>query len=144
MKILVMNGPNLNMLGYRDASIYSSRTYEDLCTMITDKAQKDHDEVELFQSNHEGAIIDRIHAAITDGTQGIVMNPGAYAHYSYAIRDALEMVSFPVVEVHISDISSRETFRNTSVTAPVCDVVIIGHGFEGYLEGLDKVKELSV
>lgn len=144
MKILVMNGPNLNMLGLRDPSVYSEKTYDDLCKMITKKATESKDEVELFQSNHEGAMIDRIQKALSDGTQGILINPGAYAHYSIAIRDALEMVSFPVVEVHISDIKKREPFRKTTITGEVCNAVIIGHGFEGYLEGMDRLKELSV
>ena len=95
--------------------------------------------METFQSNHEGAIIDRIQEAYFDGTDGIVINPGAYTHYSYAIRDALASVHMPKVEIHISDITAREEFRKVSVTAPACDRQIYGHGLEGYLEAIDSI-----
>ena len=138
MKILVINGPNLNFLGIRDTAVYGSTNYDGLVNMIGEYAASKNIEVECFQSNHEGAIIDRIQDAYGDGTNGIVINPGAYAHYSLAIRDALDSYhSFPKIEVHISDIKAREDFRHESVTAPVCDDMISGHGLDGYLEGID-------
>ncbi|MBQ9303567.1 type II 3-dehydroquinate dehydratase [Butyrivibrio sp.] len=142
MKILVINGPNLNFLGIREKAIYGNQDYSYLCNMIKEKAATDGDEVTLFQSNHEGAIIDRIQEAYSDGTQGIVINPGAYTHYSYAIHDALKSVEQIIkVEVHISDIQSREEFRKVSVTAPACDKQIYGHGLNGYLEAMVFIKE---
>ena len=142
MKILVINGPNLNFLGIREKAIYGNQDYEYLCNMIKEKATTDKDEVIVFQSNHDGAIIDRIQEAYSDGTQGIVINPGAYTHYSYAIHDALKSLENVVkVEVHISDIQSREEFRKTSVTAPACDKQIYGHGLKGYIEAMDFIKE---
>ena len=137
MKILVINGPNLNFLGIREKGIYGSTDYRGLVEMIEQKGRERDCEVDVFQSNHEGAIIDRIQEAYFDGTQGIVINPGAYTHYSYAIRDALASVSVPKVEIHISDITKREEFRKVSVTAEVCDHQIYGHGLEGYLEAID-------
>ena len=142
MKILVVNGPNLNMLGKRDPAVYSSRTYEDLLDMIGEKAGKLNMTVEVFQSNHEGAIIDRLQDALSDGTEGLVINPGAFTHYSYAIHDALEILSFPKIEVHISDINAREEFRRVSVTRPACDGQIVGEGFEGYLHAMEEVLKL--
>ena len=139
MKLLVVNGPNLNMLGKRDPAVYSSRTYDDLLQMIGNKASELNMTVEVFQSNHEGAIIDRLQDAIEDGTEGLVINPGAYTHYSYAIHDALEILSFPKIEVHISDINTREEFRRVSVTRPACDGQIVGEGFEGYLHAMEMI-----
>ncbi|MCR4677296.1 MAG: type II 3-dehydroquinate dehydratase [Lachnospiraceae bacterium] len=139
MKLLVVNGPNLNMLGKRDPAVYSSRTYDDLLQMIGDKASELNMTVEVFQSNHEGAIIDRLQDAMEDGTEGLVINPGAYTHYSYAIHDALEILSFPKIEVHISDINTREEFRRVSVTRPACDGQIVGEGFEGYLHAMEMI-----
>ena len=142
MKILVINGPNLNFLGIREKAIYGNQDYNFLCNMIKDKAAADGDEAVLFQSNHEGAIIDRIQEAYFDGTDGIVINPGAYTHYSYAIHDALKSVEQIIkVEVHISDIQSREEFRKVSVTAPACNMQIYGHGLDGYLEAMDFIRE---
>lgn len=144
MKILIINGPNLNFLGIRDKEIYGSRSYEDLKAMLKEHAEKTGVQIECFQSNHEGAIIDRIQEAYDDGTNGIVINPGAYSHYSYAIRDALDSYhTFPKVEIHISDISSRDEFRRTSVTSPVCDRTIMGEGLNGYLHAMDVISELS-
>ncbi len=144
MKILVINGPNLNFLGIREKAVYGNQDYNYLCQMIRDKAAADGDEVELYQSNHEGAIIDRIQAAYSDGTDGIVINPGAYTHYSYAIHDALKSIeNITKVEIHISDIQSREEFRKVSVTAPACDIQIYGHGLNGYLEAMDYIREAS-
>ena len=140
MKILVINGPNLNFLGIREKSIYGNQDYDYLCNMIKEKAAADGDEVECFQSNHEGAIIDRLQEAYFDGTDGIVINPGAYTHYSYAIHDALKSLEDMIkVEVHISDIQSREEFRKISVTAPACDKQIYGHGLIGYTEAMDYI-----
>ena len=142
MKILVVNGPNLNMLGKRDPKFYSSRTYDDLLKMIGAKALELDAQVEVFQSNHEGAIIDRLQDAMEDGTDGLVINPGAFTHYSYAIHDALEILSFPKIEIHISDINSRDEFRKISVTRPACDGQIVGEGFECYLHAMEEVAKL--
>lgn len=142
MKILVINGPNLNFLGIREKAVYGNQDYNYLCKMIKDKAAADGDEVECYQSNHEGAIIDRLQEAYSDGTVGIVINPGAYTHYSYAIHDALKSLENIIkVEIHISDIQSREEFRKVSVTAPACDKQIYGHGLNGYLEAMDYIHE---
>ena len=137
MKILVINGPNLNFLGIREPSVYGKQDYKALVAMIEDKAKVEGFEVECFQSNHEGAIIDRLQESYFDGTDGIVINPGAFTHYSYAIRDALASVFVPKVEIHISDITNREAFRQISVTEEVCDKQIYGHGLNGYLEAID-------
>ena len=143
MKILVINGPNLNFLGIRERAVYGNQDYNYLCNMIKDKAAADGDEVECYQSNHEGAIIDRLQEAYSDGTKGIVINPGAYTHYSYAIHDALKSLEDIIkVEIHISDIQSREEFRKVSVTAPACDKQIYGHGLVGYLEAMDYIHEV--
>ena len=137
MKILVINGPNLNFLGIRERSVYGTQDYDYLLKMIGEKGEQTGSTIEVFQSNHEGAIIDRIQDSYFDGTEGIVINPGAYTHYSYAIRDALSSITVPKVEIHISDIMNREEFRKVSVTAPACDKQIYGHGLEGYLEAID-------
>lgn len=139
MKILVINGPNLNFLGIREKSVYGTQDYDYLLRMIAEKGRKEGCTLEVFQSNHEGAIIDRIQDAYFDGTEGIVINPGAYTHYSYAIRDALASITVPKVEIHISDITKREEFRKTSVTAPVCDRQIYGQGLDGYLQAIDYI-----
>ena len=143
MKILVINGPNLNFLGIREKAVYGNQDYNYLCNMIKDKAAADGDEVECYQSNHEGAIIDRLQEAYSDGTKGIVINPGAYTHYSYAIHDALKSLENIIkVEIHISDIQSREEFRKVSVTPPACDKQIYVHGLNGYLEAMDYIHEV--
>lgn len=141
LKILVINGPNLNFLGIREKQIYGTQNYDSLIEMIAEKAQECNCNIITFQSNHEGAIIDRIQEAYFDGTEGIVINPGAYTHYSYAIRDALASISVPKVEIHISDITQREDFRKISVTAPVCDKQIYGLGLAGYLKAIDFLLE---
>ena len=145
MKLLVINGPNLNFLGIREKNVYGTQDYQYLLEMIGNKAKSMDCEVEVFQSNHEGAIIDRIQDAYFDGTQGIVINPGAYTHYSYAIHDALASITtMPKIEIHISDITKREDFRKVSVTAPACDMQIYGHGLEGYLMAMEEaVKRIS-
>lgn len=139
MKILVINGPNLNFLGIREKSVYGTQDYDDLLQMIAKKGEETNSTIEVFQSNHEGAIIDRIQDAYFDGTEGIVINPGAFTHYSYAIRDALASITVPKVEIHISDITKREEFRKVSVTAPVCDRQIYGQGLDGYLQAIDFI-----
>lgn len=142
MKILVINGPNLNFLGIREKSVYGTQDYDYLLSMIADKGKETGSQIEVFQSNHEGAIIDRIQDAYFDGTEGIVINPGAYTHYSYAIHDALASVTtMKKVEIHISDITAREDFRKISVTAPACDKQIYGRGLQGYLDAIDEILE---
>lgn len=141
MKLLVINGPNINFLGIREKSVYGTQDYQYLLNMIEEKAKETGNEIDVFQSNHEGAIIDRIQEAYFDGTEGIVINPGAYTHYSYAIRDALASITVPKVEIHISDITKREEFRKNSVTAPVCDRQIYGQGLDGYLQAIDFILE---
>lgn len=139
-KILVINGPNLNFLGIREKSIYGTENYEGLVKMIEAKAAELGVAAECWQSNHEGAIIDRLQEAYYEKDLiGVVINPGAYTHYSYAIHDALKSVFVPKVEIHISDIQSREEFRKISVTAPACDLQIYGHGLAGYLEAMEYI-----
>lgn len=137
MKLLVINGPNINFLGIREKGVYGTESYEDLVSMIMEKGKKEDCLIAVFQSNHEGAIIDRIQEAYFDGTEGIVINPGAYTHYSYAIRDALASIEVPKVEVHISNILEREDFRKVSVTKEVCQKQIFGQGLQGYLQAID-------
>ncbi len=139
MHILVINGPNLNMLGIREPAIYGSNTYENLCSLITDYAAKKGVEVQLFQSNHEGEIVDAIHKAYFDGIDGIVINPAAYTHTSVAILDALKAVAIPAVEVHISDVSTREAFRQISYAGMACEKAFVGLGFDGYLRAIDHL-----
>ena len=136
MNILVINGPNINMLGIREPDIYGGDTYEALCELIEDYADKKDIEVELFQSNHEGSIVDKIQEAYGE-FDGIVINPAAYTHTSVAILDALKAVAIPAVEVHISDVSKREDFRQVSYVRAACIATIAGHGFYGYLEAID-------
>lgn len=142
MKLLIVNGPNLNLLGKREPEIYGHGTYSELCRMITEYAAQRGHQVRFVQSNHEGALIDAIQHSAEDGTGGIVINPGAYAHYSYAIHDALRSVNLPAVEVHISDITAREPWRQTSVTAAACVTMISGQGFNGYLRAMDILEGL--
>ena len=140
MKILVINGPNLNLLGLREPSIYGSRTYADLLEMIRTEAEKLDIEVSFVQSNHEGALVDAIQAAYGKA-DGIVINPGAYTHTSVALLDAVKAVGIPTVEVHISDPDLREEFRRVSYIRAACVASIKGHGFEGYLEALRLLKQ---
>ena len=140
LKFLIINGPNLNLLGKREPGIYGKSTYADLCVLIQEYAEAHQAQADFFQSNHEGAIIDTIHAA--DGVyNAIIINPGAYTHYSYAILDALKAVDVPAYEVHISHIDQREPFRAISVTAPACVGQIYGLGFDGYLRAMDYFLE---
>ena len=135
-KILLMNGPNLNMLGVRDPAIYGRDTLADIEAEVVAYGVEHGAVVECFQSNHEGALIDKLHAA-HGHFDGIIYNPGAHTHYSYALHDAVECIDVPVVEIHISDISQREEFRRVSVIAPACVAQIKGKGKAGYLEALD-------
>lgn len=130
MRILVVNGPNLNLLGKREPDVYGTRSLWDLENDM--KQAFPGVKFEFFQSNHEGTIIDTLHKAMDGMTDGIILNPGALSHYSYAIRDAVTALSVPVVEVHISNIHGRETFRQVSVTAPACKASLSGFGFKGY------------
>ena len=136
MKLLVLNGPNLNMLGVREPEIYGKETYDDLCRMVKEHAEKRGVEVSLYQSNHEGDLIDRIQMAYGD-VDGIVFNPGGYTHTSVALPDAVKAVGIPTVEVHISDVSSREDFRQVSYIRSACIATVAGHGLKGYLEAMD-------
>jgi 3-dehydroquinate dehydratase-2 len=135
MKILVINGPNLNMLGIREKEIYGTRTYAELCAFIEDCCASEGVECSIFQSNHEGAIVDRIQAAY-GAEDAIVINPAAYTHTSVAILDALRAVALPAVEVHLSPVEERESFRRISYTAQACEKTISGKGFEGYREAI--------
>lgn len=137
MKIRVINGPNLNMLGIREPSIYGDQSYEALVTMLTAYAAEKAVEIDFFQSNHEGDLVDAIQQAYFDRVEGIVINPAAYTHTSVAILDALKAVSIPTVEVHLSDIQSRDEFRRHSYISPVCVATICGKGFAGYREAMD-------
>ena len=136
MKFLVINGPNLNMMHFTEPGVAGQLDYNGLLDYLELCCTQMGMEVEFFQSNHEGSIVDKIQEAYGK-VDGIVINPGAYAHYSYAIRDAIKAITIPVVEVHISDIEKREEFRHLSVTAPVCIAQIRGHGFESYTMGID-------
>jgi len=140
MKIVVINGPNLNFLGIRSRDIYGHEDYKSLIEKILTFSHEQQVDTECYQSNHEGAIIDRLQKAYDDGVDGIVINPGAYTHYSYAIRDAISSIMIPTVEVHISNIYEREDFRHVSVTKDVCVHQIFGKGLEGYLEAIAYLK----
>lgn len=140
MKLLIINGPNINFLGIREKDIYGNQDYDYLLKIIEEKAKSTGSSIEVFQSNHEGAIIDRIQDAYKDGTEGIVINPGAFTHYSYAIRDALASITVPKIEVHISNVHKREEFRHTSVTVASCNGQIVGLGLYGYLLAIDALR----
>lgn len=142
MKILVLNGPNLNLLGIREPGIYGSETYRDLLEKIAAHAQTRGVSVDFFQSNHEGALVDRIQEAYGN-TDGIIINPGAYTHTSIALLDAVKAVGIPTIEVHISDVARREPFRSVSYIRAACVGSIIGHGTDGYLEAMDLLIERS-
>ena len=141
MKLLIINGPNLNMLGIREPSLYGTGTYDALCDKIRNYCLEKGISVDFYQSNHEGALVDRIQAAYTDGTEGIVINPGAYTHTSIALLDAVKAVGIPTVEVHISKVEKREAFRQVSYIRAACVATITGKGFDGYLEAIDILLE---
>lgn len=140
MKILVVNGPNLNMLGIREPDHYGKETYSDLCNKIQNYCESKNVEVKLYQSNHEGDIVDEIQNAFGN-TDGIVINPGAYTHTSIAILDAVASVNIPTVEVHISKVEEREDFRQISYVRLACVKTITGHGTDGYIEAIDYLIE---
>ena len=141
MKILVINGPNLNMLGIREPGIYGKNTFADLLQLLEDTAKELGVEMEQYQSNHEGSLVDKIQEAFGN-VDGIVINPAAYTHTSVAILDALKAVSIPAVEVHISDVDARESFRQISYAGRACVKTIKGHGLEGYREAMIYLKQL--
>ena len=141
MNILVVNGPNLNLLGIREPNIYGVDTLSDIENWINDELRVRKIELQWYQSNHEGKIIDRLHRAMHDKNDGIIINPGAYTHYSYAIRDAIVAISIPTIEVHLSDIKSREKFRQTSVIQDVCLQQISGLGKNVYLEAINALEK---
>lgn len=138
-KICLIHGPNINFTGIREKGVYGRLSYDEINAEIRKKAQEIGFDIDIFQSNHEGAIIDKIQQCYGQA-DAIIINPGAYTHYSYAIRDALASVDLPVVEIHMSNIHKREDFRHTSVTVPVCTGQICGFGWKGYLLALDAVK----
>ena len=141
MKILVLNGPNINMLGIREPDIYGKSTYEDLVNLIKNYCEEKGIEVLFYQSNHEGCLVDEIQKAYFDKIDGIVINPAAYTHTSVAILDALKSTQIPTVEVHISDVSSREEYRQISYVGEYCFQTITGLGFDGYLRAIDAIWE---
>ena len=140
MKILVINGPNLNMLGIREPDHYGRETYQDLCEKIQNYCDNKNIDVKLYQSNHEGDLVDEIQKAYGN-TDGIVINPGAYTHTSIAILDAVKSVNIPTVEVHVSKVEEREDFRQVSYVRLACVKTITGHGTDGYLEAIDYLTE---
>ncbi len=142
LKLLVINGPNLNFLGIREPEIYGKSTYQDLCNLISSKAAELNIDIEIYQSNHEGQIVDKIQEAYFNKVQGIIINPAAYTHTSIAILDALKSVNIPCIEVHISDINTREEFRKHSYISLASIKQIKGHGFNGYLEAIEYFDNL--
>ena len=139
MKILILNGPNLNMLGIREPEVYGKDTYNDLCNLITSYCKENNIDVEIYQSNHEGDLVDKIQQAYFDKVDGIVINPGAYTHTSIALLDALKAVSINTIEVHISNVSEREEFRKVSYVRLACIDSICGLGFNGYIKAIEKL-----
>lgn len=143
MKILVLNGPNINILGIREPEIYGRQSYDDLCALIKAHAEELGVQVEFYQSNHEGDLVDAIQRAYFDGVDGIVFNPAAYTHTSVAIADAVKGVGIPTVEVHISEVSEREAFRQVSYIRDVAVKTITGRGFAGYTDAMDFLVKLQ-
>ena len=137
MKLLIINGPNLNLIGKRETDVYGDESLDQIINWISKKTE--HLEIDLiwFQSNSEGKIIDKLHWAIYNDIKGVIINPGAYTHYSYAIRDAISSIETPVIEVHLSNINERESFRRISVIKEVCKVQIKGLGKKGYLQAIN-------
>ncbi len=138
-KILILNGPNINLTGLREKNVYGSQTYDDLLDLCRNEADRLGVEVRCIQSNHEGALIDALQQAYFDGFDGAVFNPGGYTHTSVALHDAIASVPLPVIEVHMSNIHARESFRHVSMTAAACRGQIVGFGFEGYLMALRQL-----
>lgn len=143
MKLMVINGPNLNFLGIRKPEVYGNTNYEGLIEMIKNHGREIEVVVDTFQSNSEGGIIDCLQKCYHEAYDGIVINPGAYTHYSYAIRDAIESISIPTIEIHISDIHNREGFRKVSVVTDVCAKQVYGEGLNGYLTAMDLAVKLA-
>lgn len=141
MRIFVINGPNLNMLGIREPNIYGKKSYTELIDMIGRHCDEIGIEVVCYQSNHEGELVDRIQQAYFEGANGIVINPGAYTHTSIALLDAVKACGIPTVEVHISDPSAREAFRQISYIRAACEKTICGHGLDGYIEAINYLYE---
>lgn len=139
MKILVLNGPNLNMLGIREPEVYGKQTYQDLCNLINNYCNENNIEIEIYQSNHEGDLVTMIQQAYFNKVDGIVFNPAAYTHTSIALLDALKSVNIPCVEVHISDVSKREDFRQVSYVRLACIKTIAGLGFDGYIKAIEEL-----
>ena len=137
MKILIINGPNLNFLGIREPDIYGKRTYLDLVKKLEDYAAKINIEIKIEQSNSEGSIIDFLHESYFNNFDGVIINPAAYTHYSIAIRDAISSITLPTVEVHLTDITKREPFRQVDVVKDVCIETFMGKGFDSYIEAID-------
>ncbi len=144
MRILVINGPNINFLGIREKQIYGTHNYEYLIQLLDKKSKENNIIIDTFQSNTEGEIINRIQQAHLDGINGIIINPGAYTHYSYAIRDALASIDMPKIEVHISNVHKREEFRHISVIACECNGQIVGLGLQGYLLAVDAIININL
>lgn len=142
MKIFVINGPNLNMLGIREPDLYGKGTYDDLCNLIKEHGKKYNVELVFFQSNHEGALVDKIHEAFFSHADGIIINPAAYTHTSVALLDAIKATKLPTVEVHISKVEEREAFRQISYIREACIKTITGEGFNGYLMALDVLAKI--
>ncbi|SFD15491.1 type II 3-dehydroquinate dehydratase [Clostridium uliginosum] len=142
MKIMVINGPNLNMIGVREKGVYGTKSFEDICKYINTEGEKRGHEITLFQSNCEGEIIDELQKAYLEKYDGIIINPGAYTHYSYAIHDAIKGINIDTVEVHLSNVHAREDFRKKSVTAPACIGQMCGFGEHGYILAM-KALELK-
>lgn len=141
MKVFVINGPNLNLLGVREPGVYGNESLDSILAEMKGEAEKLGVELECYQSNHEGDIVDKLHSAMTEA-DGVILNAGALTHYSYALRDAISAIKIPVVEVHMSNIQAREEFRHNSVIAPVCRGSIAGFGKNSYMLALKAVYDI--
>ena len=141
MRILLLNGPNLNLTGLREPGVYGVKSYEAICAQLQKEAEKRNIDLDIRQSNHEGLLIDWVHEAFLKKYDGIILNAGAYTHYSYALHDALKAAALPAVEVHLSNIHAREEFRHTSVPAPACLGQICGFGPQGYVLAMEALEE---
>ena len=137
MKLLIINGPNLNLIGRREVDVYGKENLDQIINWVSENIESSKMDLIWFQSNNEGSIIDKLHWAIDNQIEGIIINPGAYTHYSYAIRDAISSIEIPTIEVHLSDIDTRESFRKVSVIKEVCIEQIKGKGKNGYLEAIE-------
>ena len=138
---MIINGPSLNLLGVREPEIYGTLTYQDLCQQIEDYAKLNNLTIKIYQTNHEGVIIDYLMEAYYNNYDGVILNAGAYTHYSYAILDAIKAINLPVIEVHLSDLNKREPFRQVSVIREACQKTFMGKGLNSYIEALDYLKQ---